>query len=88
MDFGGSHRDYTIHYTYVDENLEPLGDWMIHPPYCEAGENVIEGNIRRFGVMEFFVTPFDLLVALEPDESVVSDLTAGEVIGLGCGRIR
>ena len=67
--------------THVDENLEPLGDWMIHPPYCEAGENVIEGNPTIWS-MEFFVTPFDLLVALEPDESVVSDLTAGEVIGL------
>ena len=71
----------TIHYACSDENLEPLGDWMIHPPYCEAGENVIEGNPTIWS-MEFFVTPFDLLVALEPDESVVSDLTAGEVIGL------
>ena len=64
--------------------LESLGDWMIHPPYCEAGGNVVGENPAIWS-MEFFVTPFDLLVALEPDECVVSDLTAGEVIGFGLG---
>ena len=64
--------------------LEPLGDWMIHLPYCEAGGNVI-GEQPTIWTIEFFVTPFDLLIALEPDSSVVSDLRAGEVIGFGLG---
>ena len=54
---------------------------MVHPPYCEAGGSVI-GENPTIWVIEFYVTPFDLLVALEPEKSVVSDLTAGEVIGL------
>ena len=64
--------------------LEALGDWMIHAPYCEAGGSVF-GEQPTIWVIEFFVTPFDLLVALEPEESVVSDLRAGEVIGFGLG---
>ena len=70
--------------TPTPEGLEPLGDWMIQPPFCDAGGNVI-GEQPTIWIIEFFVTPFDLLVALEPDESVVSDLKAGEVIGLGVG---
>ena len=58
-----------------------LGDWMVHSPYCEGGGNVIEGN-PAIWVIEFYVTPFDLLVVLEPDESVISDLQAEKVIGL------
>ena len=69
--------------THTDSS-EPLGDWMIHLPYCEAGGNVI-GEKPTIWSMEFFVTPFDLLIALEPDSSVVSDLRAGEVIGFGLG---
>ena len=57
---------------------------MIDLPYCEAGGNVI-GEKPRIWSMEFFVTPFDLLIALEPDSSLVSDLRAGEVIGFGLG---
>ena len=64
-----------------DPPFEVLGDWMVHPPYCEGGGNVIEGN-PAIWVIEFYVTPFDLLVALEPDESVVSDLQAEKLIGL------
>ena len=67
--------------THTKEDLEVLGDWMIYPPYCEAGGEV-SGEQPTIWTIEFFVTPFDLLVPLEPDESVVSDLTAGEVIGL------
>ncbi len=61
--------------------LEAPGDWMVHPPYCESGGSVI-GEQPTIWVIEFHVTPFDLLVALEPEENVVSDLTAGKVIGL------
>ena len=40
------------------------------------------GENPTVSVIEFYVTPFDLLVALEPDESVVSDLQAEKLIGL------
>ena len=67
--------------THTPEGLEPLGDWMVNPPYCNGGGSV-SGENPTIWSMEFFVTPFDLLVPLEPDECVVSDLKAGEVIGL------
>ena len=41
--------------THTDSS-EPLGDWMIHLPYCEAGGNVI-GEKPTIWSMEFFVTP-------------------------------
>ena len=70
--------------TTILEGLEPLGDWMIQSPFCDAGGSVI-GEQPAIWIIEFYVTPFDLLVSLEPDECVVSDLKAGEVIGLGVG---
>ena len=62
--------------------ISDLGDWMLYPPYAD-GEGSVVGEQPAIWSMEFFVTPFDLLMALEPDSSVVSDLTAGEVIGFG-----
>ena len=61
---------------------DSLGDWMLYPPYADGAGSVV-GEQPAIWSMEFFVTPFDLLIALEPDSSAVSDLTAGEVIGLG-----
>ena len=54
---------------------------MLYPPYAD-GAGSVAGEKPAIWSMEFFVTPFDLLTALEPDSSVVSDLTAGKVIGL------
>ena len=61
---------------------DSLGDWMLYPPYAD-GEGSVVGEQPAIWSMEFFVTPFDLLTALEPDSSVVSDLRAGEVLGFG-----
>ena len=56
--------------------------WMFFPPYGDAGGDVIWGNpIIR--VIELYVTPYDGWQGIDsrPEDVVVSDLTAGEVIG-------
>ena len=56
--------------------------WMFFPPYGDAGGDVVWGNpIIR--VIELYVTPYDSWQGIDsrPEDVVVSDLTAGEVIG-------
>ena len=56
--------------------------WMFFPPYGDAGGDVVWGNpIIR--VIELYVTPYDGWQGIDsrPEDVVVSDLTAGEVIG-------
>ena len=56
-------------------------DWCPRPPYAEAGSGIL-GENPVFWVIEFYVTPFDLLVWDDPEISMVSSLEAGKVIGL------
>ena len=56
--------------------------WMFFPPYGDAGGDVVWGNpIIR--VIELYVTPYDSWQGPDsrPEDVVVSDLTAGKVIG-------
>ena len=56
-------------------------EWCAYPPYAEAGSGVFSEN-PVFWVIEFYVTPFDLLIWDDSDASVISSLDAGKVIGL------
>ena len=57
-------------------------DWMNHPPYSDGG-GMVTGESPAISVIEFYVTAFDLLIATSsPDESLVSDLVPGGVIGV------
>lgn len=60
--------------------FEPRLAWAARPPYAEAGGFTLEG-IPSLTFIELYVTPFDDLNALSPDQSVPSKLAAGRIIG-------
>ena len=58
---------------------------MTLPPYAEAGGAVV-GEAPVFWSIELYVTPFDHREDLiSPEGSVVSDLSAGQIIGFAIG---
>ena len=62
-----------------------VSSWMTLPPYAEAAGNVV-GEAPVFWSIELYVTPFDHRESLtSPEGSVVSDLSAGQIIGLAIG---
>ena len=54
--------------------------WPNQPPYGDGGGSVA-GEGPSFWTMEFYVTPFDLLMLEQPDESVISDLSVDRILG-------
>ncbi len=54
--------------------------WWSYPPYGDGGGSV-SGENPVFWVVEFYATPFDMLIRQEPESSVVSDLFPGKIIG-------
>ena len=54
--------------------------WWSYPPYGDGGGSV-SGENPVFWVVEFYATPFDMLIRKEPENSVVSDLFPGKTIG-------
>lgn len=65
----------------VIDPREPVYDWMVKPPYSE-GSGGVYGENPTVSVIEFYVSPFDAISWDDPNESIVSDLQAGKVIGL------
>ena len=57
--------------------------WTVLPPYGDGGGGVA-GESPVFSVIELYVTPYDFWGGTwdSPEDKVVSDLTAGQVIGL------
>ena len=55
-------------------------DWFLLPPYAEGG-GASFGEHPTLSVTEFYVTPFDRLIWNSPEESVVSTLSRGTLIG-------
>ena len=66
-----------------DEIEQPV-DWMVQPPFARGGGSVF-GENPTIWVTEFYVTCFDLLDHLNPENSVVSELGAGKTIGFDLG---
>ena len=54
--------------------------WWGYPPYG-AGGGSVAGENPVVWVTEFYVTPFDMLIRKEPENSVVSDLGADQIVG-------
>ncbi len=71
---GGPHVCLSPQSLYGDE------DWFNLPPYAEGG-GASFGEHPTFSVTEFYVTPFDRLIWNSPEESVVSALSPGTLIG-------
>ena len=69
-----SHVGLSVLEMWWDEN------WWGYPPYGDGGGSVV-GENPVVWITEFFVTPFDLLIRREPENSVVSDLSAGRIVG-------
>ena len=55
--------------------------WMVQPLFARGGGAVL-GENPTFWSVEFFVTCFDRLNHLSPEDSDVSQLTEGKIIGL------
>lgn len=66
----------------VDLHFESgyLQHWFVLPPYADAG-GFHEGEAHAVSVTEFYVSPSDRLVWNSPEQSVVSALRAGQIIG-------
>ena len=54
--------------------------WWGYPPYGDGGGSVL-GENPVVWVTEFYVTPFDRLLRKDPENSLVSDLGAEQVVG-------
>jgi len=84
----GRHITYGSGHFFVMEGRRVVvrdAEWMTQPPYAD-GEGVF-GEISNTSVFEGYVTPFDDLIRSSPEESKVSDLARGKIIGLSF-RIR
>ena len=54
--------------------------WMVHPPFARGGGAVL-GENPTFWSVEFYVTCFDRLNHLSSEDSEVSQLSGGKIIG-------
>jgi len=67
--------------SHLSMHYEKYGDWCTRPPYADGGG-------RHFSLypgvdlLEFYITPFDVLSFEGPDHSQVSDLYPGKRIGI------
>ena len=72
---GGSQVRLFPHSSHVS------ADWFSRPPFAHGGGAVVGGS-PIFSVTEFYVTPFDRFEPTgNPEDSDVSDLFAGKIIG-------
>ena len=65
----------------VLETTHQFNEWMTTPPYGEGGGGLF-GENPLVAVTEFYVTAFDRLDWESPDNSEVSQLFPGKIIGL------
>ena len=61
-------------------SIHVSADWFSRPPFAHGGGAVFGGSPIG-SVTEFYVTPFDRFVATDPEDSDVSDLFGGKIIG-------
>ena len=65
----------------IPHSIHVSADWFTQPPFAHGGGAVVGGS-PIFSVTEFYVTPFDRLVSTgDPEDSDVSDLFGGKIIG-------
>ena len=70
--------------TYSDGSNVDLGTvsstWMDKLPYADGGGSMVDSQ-PILSVVEFFVTPFDRLIWDDSEDSVISELLEGKIIG-------
>ena len=72
--------------TYDDDNNVSLWprafhlNWLLQPPYADGGGAMIDSE-PSFGVVEYYVTPFDNLIWDDKETSTVSSLFPDKTIG-------
>ena len=74
------HETSHVGLPFLESFSEGGGSWWGYPPYGNGGGSVA-GENPVVWVTEFYVTPFDRLLRREPENSVVSNLAAGQVVG-------
>ena len=72
-------RTYTHHSNVTLVNVHDA-PWVQNVPFADGGGEIIDSQ-PILTVVEFYVTPFDLMVWDDPEQSVVSDLFSGKTIG-------
>ena len=72
--------------TYSNDNnlslskVSSLTNWVHHPPYADGGGALVDSQ-PSFGVVEFYITPFDRLIWDDQENSIITDLFPGKTIG-------
>jgi hypothetical protein len=61
-------------------NLLFFDEWYTRPPYVDGGGGVF-GEAPTISVIEFYVTPFDRLVKDSQEQTVITKLFPGKIIG-------
>ena len=74
----GETTDHTL--DFFDESV----DWMVQPPFARGGGSV-SGENPTVWIVEFYVTCFDHLHHLNPEESVASQFAEGKIMGFDLG---
>lgn len=84
LNFNRTHQYYNaIAATPESRHIEyprPAFDWILSPPYADSGGRVT-GEGPAISVIEFFITSFDELVWSSPEESALSALFPGRIVG-------
>ena len=62
------------------ESVSRRASWVHQVPYADGGGSIVESQ-PIFYVIEFYVTPFDRLIADDPEQSLVTNLANGKTIG-------
>ena len=80
--FPGTYTNHSNDTNIILSRVSDLADWVHLPPYADGGGGMTDSN-PVFGVVEFYVTPFDRLIWDDQEQSIVSDLFPGKTIGFG-----
>ena len=80
QNYAGMAQSHTGSYVVL-EITSQFSEWMTSPPYSEGGGGLF-GEKPLVAVTEFYVTAFDHLDWESPDNSEVSELFPGKIIGV------
>ena len=74
-------RGLTVDLLWTSIGRESSIDWMVGPPFAFGGGSV-QGENPTVWIVEFSITCFDQLDVVKPEDSIISQLSEGRIIGL------